>query len=213
VRWPSTGARNIALVAVLLVAGRGTASAQDSRLFARLDERTRLAVQAVIDSARSDKLPTEPLINKALEGNEKGADGARIIAAVRGLAAELRTSKQALGASAHADEVTAGAHALHAGVAARDLRRLKAAAGRRHVTVPLIVVTDLVARAVPPPAAARLVIGLTESGVRDDQLTTFQRDVSHDIERGADPVSAASARARGVRAPPASSRGRLTEHG
>ncbi|MEJ7810624.1 MAG: hypothetical protein WKG32_09480, partial [Gemmatimonadaceae bacterium] len=51
--------------------------ASDARLDARLDPRTRASVAAVLDSARAAGLPTEPLVDKALEGASKRADGAR----------------------------------------------------------------------------------------------------------------------------------------
>jgi hypothetical protein len=42
--------------------------AQDARLDARLDPRTRDAVVTVVDSARAEGIPSEPLVQKALEG-------------------------------------------------------------------------------------------------------------------------------------------------
>src|SRR5438874_12700643 len=81
----------------------------DLRL-ARLDSSTRVAVAAVVDSAKRTRLPTEPLVDKALEGAKKGADGGRIVTAVRGLYAELRSARAALGAGATTDEINSGAN-------------------------------------------------------------------------------------------------------
>ena len=55
------------------------------------------------------------------------------------------------------------------------------------MTLPLTVATDLVARSVPAPTALSIVLSLTRSGVRDADLSVFQRNVRLDIERGADP--------------------------
>src|SRR5256885_2075703 len=44
-----------------------------------------VAVAGVVDSARKTLRPTEPLGDRALEGAKKGAEGARIVTAVRGL--------------------------------------------------------------------------------------------------------------------------------
>lgn len=180
-------------------AGHGQRSG-DARL-ARLDPTTRVAITALVDSARQLRLPTEPLVDKALEGQEKGADDARIVTAVRGLSADLRAARASLGAGASADEITAGANALHAGMPMRDLTRLRAAsqhAGRGRVTLPLTVAMDLIARGVPVATASDVVLSLARAGLRDSELTLFQRNVRLDIERGADAATAAQTRARGA---------------
>jgi len=204
-----SGGRRAALPALaglsLSLAAVSSAGAQttgDARL-ARLDAVTRHAVRAIVDSAHATKLPTEPLVDKALEGARRGADGGRIVGAVRALAADLSAARLALGPDAAAAEITSGAHALHAGFQAGDLTRLRAASrqgGRpgRGVTLPLAIATDLVARSVPPPRALGIVLSLTRAGVHDAELTAFQRNVRLDIERGADPSSAAETRARGA---------------
>jgi hypothetical protein len=179
------------------------ASAQsdgDSRL-GRLDPTTRVAVAAVVDSAKKTRLPTEPLVDKALEGAQRGADGGRIVTAVKGLYAELRTARAALGSGASADEISAGANALHAGVPMRYLAQLRSAsqhAGRPRATLPLAVTTDLVGRGVPAATATEVVLSLARAGLRDADYSVFQRNVRLDIEHGADAAAAAQTRARGA---------------
>lgn len=177
-------------------AQRGT----DVRL-ARLDSTTRLGVAAVVDSARRTRLPTEPLIDKALEGAQKGAEGTRIVTAVRGLYAELRSARAALGAGAATDEINAGASAIHAGMPMRTLTQLRSVsqhAGRARVTLPLTVYTDLIARTVPAAVASDVVLSLARAGLRDGDYAMFQRNVRLDIENGADAATAAQTRARGA---------------
>ena len=87
---------------------------QDPRL-ERLDPETRSLVVSVVDSARAAGLPSEPLIQRALEGVTKGAQGPRIVAAVRRLATDLGTARGALGSGATAPELEAGVAALRAG--------------------------------------------------------------------------------------------------
>jgi len=172
----------------------------DARL-ARLDSTTRLVVAAVVDSARRTRVPTEPLIDKALEGARKGADGTRIVSAVRGLYAELRSARAALGTGAATDEITAGANALHAGMPMRTLTQLRSVsqhAGRAKVTLPLTVYTDLIARKVPSAVASDVVLSLARAGLRDGDYAMFQRNVRLDIENGADAATAAQTRARGA---------------
>jgi len=172
----------------------------DVRL-ARLDSTTRLIVAAVVDSARRTRLPTEPLIDKALEGAQKGADGGRIVTAVRGLYSELRSARAALGAGAATEEINAGANAIHAGMPMRTLTQLRSVsqhAGRTRVTLPVTVYTDLIARKVPPAVASDVVLSLARAGLRDGDYAMFQRNVRLDIENGADAATAAQTRARGA---------------
>ena len=98
-------------------------------------------------------------------------------------------------------EVKAAASALDVGVSARDLARLRAAAGKQPVTIPLAVLTDLMGQKVPIATATDLVLQLARSGVKDSDLALFQRNVRADIDRGADPTVAATTRARGLVAP------------
>lgn len=184
------------LVALLLVAP--AAVAQDPRLVARLDKPTLDAVTAIVDSARVAKLPTAPLVDRALEGSAKGSDGPKIIAAVQQLSIRMGSAKRALGTTATADEIKAAAGALDAGISANDLARLRAASGKRQVTTPLSVLTDLVSRQVPIATATNLVLQLARSGVKDPEFTLFQRNVRADIDKGADPTAAATTRARGL---------------
>lgn len=186
------------LALALALAGPAAARAQDPRLASRLDSATWRAVLAIMDTARAASLPTQPLADKALEGAGKGADGPRIVTAVRTLAAEMRDARAALGRASSADEIRAGANALHAGVPPAELTRLRAAGGKRLLTMPLAVESDLVARAVPVLIASDLVVRLTDAGVRDGDFALFQRNVRIDIDRGADPSTAATTRARGT---------------
>ena len=172
--------------------------AQDPRLAARLDNPTLVAVNAIIDSARVSKLPTAPLVDKALEGAARGRDGATIISAVHQLSVRMGSAKRALATNATPDEIKAAASALDVGVSVRDLARLRAASGKQPVTVPLAVLTDLVGQKVPILTATNVVLQLARSGVKDPEFAAFQRNVRADIDQGADPTVAATTRARGA---------------
>jgi hypothetical protein len=174
------------------------AFAQDPRLQARLDKPTTLAVSAIVDSARVAKLPTAPLVDKALEGAAKGQDGQKIVVAVHQLSVRMASAKRVLGVAATSDEIKAGAGAIDAGVSGRDLARLRAVSGKRAVTMPLAVLTDLIGESVPIPTATNIVVQLAKSGIKDDEFTLFQRNVRADIDHGGDPTAAATTRARGL---------------
>ena len=174
-----------------------TGSRPEARLDGRLDADTRQAVQRVIDAARRDGLPTEPLVSKALEGATKHAPGPRIVAVVQTLAGALRDARAALGAGATESEIVAGAGALQAGMRPAALTRLRAARPNRPLTMPLGVLADLVARGVPADTASAAVLALSQGGATDTDFIVLRRDVERDIVAGAPPAAAAALRARG----------------
>ncbi|MBA3259417.1 MAG: hypothetical protein H0T68_08135 [Gemmatimonadales bacterium] len=91
----------LGLVGLLLP---GVLAAQDQRLAERLDPTTATAVQLLVDSAGQAGLPTEPLVQKALEGSTLGASGDRIHAAVTTLVGQLGRARDALGGGADGGE-------------------------------------------------------------------------------------------------------------
>jgi hypothetical protein len=149
-------------------------AAQDARLAARLESATALQVQALVDSAKQERLPGEPLVQKALEGNAKGADGPRIVGAVRSLLVNLRTARTALGANATEPELVAGVATLRAGGTPDMLATLRRLRPSQSVAIPLGVLTDLVARGAPLPSAWRSVEGLARSGGSDAQFLAIR---------------------------------------
>lgn len=203
-RAASRSARGMALVAsaaVVAIVSR-PAGAQDARLAGRLDTGTRVAVERVINSARAAGLPTEALVDKALEGASKGAPGARIAAVVRALAGDLARARAALGPGASAQDVEAGASALRAGVSPAALRELRRRRDGQRLAITFAVVSELIARGVPVDSAVSAVAGLRVAGVGDTDLLAFQRDVERDIAIGAPPLTAALVRAGSLRADP-----------
>jgi hypothetical protein len=155
----------------VLLALPARASAQDPRLAQRLDSTTAFAVQQMVDSARRVGLPSEPLVQKALEGSTLGASGARIEAAVSALAAQLGQARAALGDKAGEAELTAGAGAIRAGLPSSALRT------DRPLVVPIAVLTDLVAEGVPPAQATQSVLDLARAGRPDDDFVALRRQV------------------------------------
>ena len=127
--------------------------AQDARLQARLPGEVVAQVQPLVDSASHGGLPTEPLIQKALEGQSKGADGERIVAAVRTLFGQLGQARQALGTSAPEPDIIAGAACLKAGATPAMLSELRRLRPEQSVAVPLGVLSDLVALGQQVPKA------------------------------------------------------------
>ncbi|HET9384338.1 MAG TPA: hypothetical protein VFO67_04260 [Gemmatimonadales bacterium] len=180
------------MLTALLVAVQVAGAVQDPRL-ERLDPETRALVVAVVDSARTVGLPSEPLIQRALEGATKGAAGPRIVAAVRRLATDLGTARTALGPRTSAPELEAGVAALRAGASPEVLTRLRDAR-RPPLTMALAVLADLVTSGVPVDSASTVVLALAPNA-RDADLVEFRRAVERDISLGAPPGAAASVRA------------------
>jgi hypothetical protein len=175
-------------------APRADLAAQEQRL-ARLSAAARTQVEAVLDSARREGLPTEPLVDRALEGASKRADDARIVAAVRRLAGDLGAARDALGTGVSDAEIGAGASALRAGARPGDLTRVRAGRPGHSVTVAVAVLTDLVALGVPADTATLAVLALAESD--DAAYLAFRRSVERDVALGATPVAALTYRLAG----------------
>ncbi len=195
--------------AALLILAARPVEAQEERLVDRLDPATLAAVSAQIDSARSAGLPTDPLINKALEGASKNAPGPRIASAVAALARQLGAARSVLGANAAPAELMAAAGALQAGARPRDLQLLRDSRGDASLLVPIGVLTDLVARGVPADTAAAAVLLLASRGATDADFLTLRRDVERDIGAGAPPGGATTVRSQGgAAAAPAGGGGR-----
>ena len=165
------------LVAGMLLAPRVVAG-QDPRLTDRLPAGTAAAVQRVIDSTRADSIPADPLIKKALEGQSKGADSARIIAAVRALAGNLATARGALGSSAGEVELVAGAAALRAGASTSSLAALRGLRKKGPLAVPLSVYADLLSSGLPPDRAWNEVRDLASRDVPDSEFLALRDRVT-----------------------------------
>ncbi|MGE0354614.1 MAG: hypothetical protein AB7Q69_15465 [Gemmatimonadales bacterium] len=168
-------ARTVLLVLALIPS---LAAAQDDpRLATRLAPDVRAEVEAIIDSSRTDSLPVEPLVQKALEGASKGASGPMIIAAVRALAENLRSARTALGPGSTEQELVSGAAALRAGAPETVLRELRRARTRGRLAVPLAVLTDLVAQGVPVEQAWQSVLELARTEAKDDEFLRLKQRI------------------------------------
>jgi hypothetical protein len=199
-------------VAMLLDALPVSAQQTRERLPDQLQLATRAAIERVADSLRSAGLPDAPVYSKAAEGVLKGADDARILTVVRALARELGDARQALGSEASEADIVAGASALHAGVPAAELRRMRDRQPRQSSTslaVPLTVLADMITRGVPPNDAAASVNALLARRVDDAEFQALRVGIEHDISAGRPPGAAAQAWTQRVLrdAPPAPPRG------
>lgn len=193
--------RSLGRSAMLLgVAGVSLAwwAGTDPRLTMRLDARTSEAVSAIVESAKREGVPTEPLIKKALEGASKRAAGETIIAVVRGYANDLRRAREALGPKSSEEEVKAGADALRAGVKMQELERLREAKAGQRFAVALDAMSYLVNRGVPADTASSALVRLVLASATDEQITALRADIERDIAGGMPSGLSTAARANGL---------------
>lgn len=155
------------LIVLVLASSARALTAQDPRLVARLGPGPRSAVQQLVDRAATAGLPTEPLIRKALEGESKGADSARIVTAVQDLLTNLTRAREVFGVEAREAELVAGAAALRAGATPANLARLSALRHGGTLTVPVSVLADLLASGLPMDQAWKSVYDMASQGATD----------------------------------------------
>jgi hypothetical protein len=192
----------LAPLAAARAQGTGAGCASEFALGERLGAPARGVVESLADSARRAGLPGEAVCAKAAEGALKGATDARIVVVVRQLARELGEARAELGAAATEADLVAGASALHAGIPARTLRRLREvrerAGGATSLAAPLVVLADLVARQVPLNLAVSSVDTLVARGARAEDFAALRADVERDVLAGRRPDEALTARTRAL---------------
>ena len=195
------------MLSVLLLLGLAPATvaqAPGRDPLARLQPNIRYRVELLIDSARLYGLPVVPLQSKALEGAAKRADGRAIVIEVTRVLRSLRDARVALGNKVTDDELTAAAGAIRVGITQTELANLSRSRQEKVLTVPLVVLTDLVTRGVPKDTASTTIFQLFQRGADDGDFLGLWRGVERDIVSGTDPGQALLNRAREIpsRGPP-----------
>jgi hypothetical protein len=192
----------VAVLALLVQLAPLSAGAQggpgDPRLAARFGGEALARLQAVLDSARVADLPTEALVQRALEGASRRLPPERVVGAVSALAGRMRTSRALLGSKATEADLLAAASALHAGIDQGTLARLARSRGGTGVALPLIVLVDIVERGVPQDTAKRVILALADPRIGDADFQALRQSILGDIGSGAPAGAAATTRARGL---------------
>jgi hypothetical protein len=185
----------IAAAALLLVLP-SVAQGQEERLRGRVDPQTYAALAPLLEHARAEGLPVEPLVEKALEGVTKGASGPRVVDAVRGLSARLERARSTLGLAATEAELSAAAAALYVGAPPELIARVGRARSKAALDARLNALAYLLQRGVAPGPAEDLLVSLLRAGLVDRDLLLLQQRVDEEIRSGAAPLGAARAEAR-----------------
>ena len=168
----------------------GPLAAQSVRV--RLEGRVPAAALATVDSlvqqARQEDLPTEPLVQKALEGGAKHVSAGRIVAAVQLRLVQMRDARTLLVRAGHgpftAAEVMAVSGTLKRGVPGPVVERLVVALPNESRGSALHAEADLVAHGFDPDSSAGLLVEATRRSLRGGRLLDVSAAVLHALQRG-----------------------------
>jgi len=163
---------------------------------ARLEGRVPAAAMPGLDSliaqAVAESLPTEPLVQKALEGGAKGIPVARLVNGVRHGLVQLRDARaivsRATPARASLDgDVAAVAAALARGLDPGLIERLLGASPAPPPGDPpgpvLHAAADLIAHGFPADSAAELLQTAQQQGLHGTRLLDVAVAASHELQR------------------------------
>lgn len=197
----------LVFAACALVAVPAPAVAQEAarleRAKSRLTPAAARELEQIVAAARARGLPTEPLVNKALEGLAKGVAPNRIMGAVRSLLDQLTQAQTILSAGSRPapGDIEVVANALRRGVSADAARKLVAGARPGEPVAQAIhTLADLVERGVPVNAAMDLLSAWRSRGGRPEDLDRLPVAVERLVREGVSPGAAAREVASVVRA-------------
>jgi len=179
--------------ALLLLSALPAAAQQDPMI--KLDSRSRLAVDQMMDSARQLGLPDARLRSTALQGIRMGVDNGKIVATVARKFANLKTAFSVLGAVGE-NELDAAAAVLEAGAKPSQLGAFKIRQRGRTDLDAFTVWADLINRGVPGEEASSAITKLWQEGADEATFRRLWNDVQTDISQGLNPGAALQARVR-----------------
>ncbi|HEY4129301.1 MAG TPA: hypothetical protein VGM50_01695 [Gemmatimonadaceae bacterium] len=188
---------SIAVVAAAMLAS--PLRAQDSMAFLGGDRETATQVARIVESARSQGLPTDPIISKAQQGALFHSAPARIVSAAKAVARRLESARAALAPSPTPADIAAGENALSIqGVSTKELRAVRAVSPNKPVAVPIGVLAQLVASGVSASDATSIVTELMQRGASNVQLVALGSDVNADVAAGTRADAALGVRLNGL---------------
>jgi hypothetical protein len=161
-----------------------------SAVDAMADVPARIAVREILESAPARGIPVEPLLTKVREGVAKSSTPERIHEAVRLLSDRLEAARASLAPVYSVAELTAGAGALQVGVSPASLKELRALAPAEPLTVPLGVLTEMIADGVPVRMGATQIAMLVKRRASSALLIELGARVRADVASGIAPKTA-----------------------
>jgi hypothetical protein len=175
-----------------------------SRLAGRVPAAALPAIDSMIATAAAESLPTEPLVQKALEGSAKNIPANRLVNGVRRGLEQLRQARAIVthavpGQAPPEGYVAAVAAALARGLSGPIVERLLTVAPNEPPGPALHAVADLVAHHFDPDSAADLLVEAHNKGLRGVRLLDVAVAADHELQRpGGRTTSEALAHVRSI---------------
>lgn len=207
------------LWAVLALLGTPlTAQSVQGRLEGRIPSDAVPVVDSLVQVALHEGLPSEPLVQKALEGGAKQVPSPRIVAAVQASLGQLRDAHELLVRAGdqppiRAGEVTTVAWALRRKVPPSTVEHLVAELPRPPRAAAIHAIADLVAHGFDPDSSAGLIIAAVHDGLQRDRLLDVSTAALHEVQRGRsrdEAIAVVRQQLPNVPGPPKPERGTIT---
>jgi hypothetical protein len=157
----------------------------------------------MIAMAVAESLPTEPLVQKALEGSAKHVPPDRLVTGVRRGLLQLRTAREIVTRVVPTQPVAEGhvadvAAALARGVPAPVVERLLTMAPDEPPAPALHAAADLMAHHFDPDSSADLLVDAHHKGLRGVRLLDVAVAANHELQRGGRTPAEALSRVRAM---------------
>lgn len=207
------------LWAVLALLGMPlTAQSVQSRLEGRIPSDAVPVVDSLVQVALHEGLPSEPLVQKALEGGAKQVPSTRIVAAVQASLGQLRDAHELLVRAGdqppiRVGEVTTVAWALRRKVPPSTVEHVVAELPHPPRAAAIHAIADLVAHGFDPDSSAGLIIAAVHDGLQRDRLLDVSTAALHEVQRGRtrdEAIAVVRQQLPNVPGPPKPERGTIT---
>jgi len=207
------------LWAVLALLGMPlTAQSVQSRLEGRIPSDAVPVVDSLVQVALHEGLPSEPLVQKALEGGAKQVPSPRIVAAVQASLGQLRDAHELLVRAGdqppiRAGEVTTVAWALRRKVPPSTVAHVVTELPHPPRAAAIHAIADLVAHGFDPDSSAGLIIAAVHGGLQRDRLLDVSTAALHEVQRGRtrdEAIAVVRQQLPNVPGPPKPERGTIT---
>ncbi len=160
-----------------------------ARLEGRVPAASIPAIDSLVQVAARENLPTDPLVQKAIEGGAKRVSGERIVKAVGLNLDQLRRAQALLERAGDAPpatpaEVITVAAAQKRGLSDAEVARVVAALPDEPRSSALHAVADLVAHHFDADSGTDLVLAAVRQGVRGLRLLDVSSAAAQEVQRG-----------------------------
>jgi len=179
----------LALAVAVTPAALGAQTGNGStRLGGRVPAAALPAIDSILAAAVAESLPTEPLVQKALEGSAKNIPADRLVNGVRRGYLQLRQARMIVsravpGQAPPEGHVAAVAAALARGLSGPVVERLLTVAPNEPPGPALHAAADLVAHHFDPDSAADLLVDAHNKGLRGVRLLDVAVAADHELQR------------------------------